>query len=277
VAQAKLAYPAAATLEPAWTANLDTGGFPTLLPLPGGGLVVSTRSGLIGVAETGEVLWQRTANVNALDWVLVGDRLVATMPGERETVWSMDREGAVPWLSVAGGRLAVSGDRVLAYDSNGICLLDPETRATKLWVRLPGGFPGYADLISLPDGSVLVTHKTVSGGSLIAFNADGSLRWRRAYSDLVPGRKRLFTTNDRAYLAVETHATSSSQVVLYEIDLDSAELVRLFIGGTRYATPAHTWTVVLGDLFVVHIGGTGTIALDPQRARETALNEGTAD
>lgn len=272
-----MARPAPATIEPAWQVELDTGGFPTLLPLPGGGLVISTRTGLIAVSETGQILWQQETVVAILDWVWLQDQLIATMPGESRTVWTIDRTGATPWVSVAGGQLTISQGQILAYNHAGIYLLDPQKQATKLWMDLPGGFPGYDDLAALSDGTVLVTHKTISGGSLIVINADGTLRWRRAYGDLVPGRKHLFAANDRAYLAVETHATSSSTVHLYEVELDSAELVRLFTAGTRYSTPAHTWQVMLDDRFIIHVDNTGTVALDPTDARQTESNQVTIE
>jgi len=268
-----LAYPAPASLEPAWQVELDAGGFPTLLPLPGGGLVVSTSTSLVAISETGEILWEQEAPVAALDWALLQDQLIATMPGESKTVWTIDRTEAVPWVSVAGGRLAVSQGRLLAYNHTGIFVLDPQTQATTLWMHLPGGFPGYDDLAALSDGTVLVTHKTISGGSLMVLNADGTLRWRRAYSDLVSGRKYLFAVNDRAYLAVETHATSSSTVLLYEIELDDAKLVRLFTAGTRNNTPAHAWQMAFDDRLIIHVGSTGTLALDPISARQAVLDE----
>ena len=161
------------------------------------------------------------------------------------------------------------------YPRGQLCSRRREVRTRRS--LLPGGFPGYDDLVSLPDGSVMATHKTISGGSLVFLSAVGTVRWRRAYSDLLPGRKRLFVSGDRAYLAVETHATSSSQVALYEVDLDGEKLVRLFTGGTRSNTPAHTWQVMSRDRFVVHIGSAGTIALDPETASQAALGEGTKD
>ena len=64
-----------------------------------------------------------------------------------------------------------AGDRVLAYDKEGIHRLDPETRSAEWLYALPGGFPGYGDVVALPDGSVLVTHRDAAGGTLIALAA----------------------------------------------------------------------------------------------------------
>ena len=42
--------------EAAWEIKLDASGFSTLLPLPGGGVVVSFREQMFGVSPQGELL-----------------------------------------------------------------------------------------------------------------------------------------------------------------------------------------------------------------------------
>jgi len=163
-----------ATGDALWEARPDVGGFPILLPLPGGGVVVSTRSRMAALSADGDLLWSTDIKAQASDWVRFGQALIVTLPGVRETVWSIDREGAVPWDAGVGGRLAVAGGRLLAYDADGIHLLDPEERTARVWYPLPDGYPGYDDILALPGGGVLITHHDLAGGTLIALDAQGA-------------------------------------------------------------------------------------------------------
>ena len=259
---------AGSSLEPAWQTKLDRVGFPTLIPLPGGGVLVSTRRGVLGVSPDGNLLWKREAPTWVTDWALVGDRLI--LSGADGTTWVVGEEGPVPWAAAAGGHLAVSvsGDRVLAYDEEGIHRLDPEARSAERLYALPGSFPSYGDVVALSDGSVLVAHRDTAGGTLIVLAADGTLRWRRSYAGLLTGQRRLLVLGDRVYLMSKHSMASSGEVSIYEVDVERAELVRIFVGGSRDPSLADTWAAEIGgDRLLIQIGGTGMLALDVPAAR----------
>jgi hypothetical protein len=256
-------------LESLWVTELEVGGFPVLMPLPGGGVVVSTRQGMAAISSTGEVLWQREAATVALDWILLDDELIVTTPGSGDTLWSVGRSGAIAWEISVGGRLAVTGGGLLAYDTGAIWRLNPSERSAELWHALPGGYPGYDEILATSSGGVLVTHRAVSGGSLLALDADGALRWRRSYPRELWGQKQLLVLDGRAYVVSQSSLTAGSAVSVYEVDLERGALHRIFAGGSRQSGRPDTWTSAFGvDRLLVNIGGTGMVALDPRAASE---------
>ena len=169
----------AAPIELIWRVELEGYVFPSLLPLPGGRVMVHTQNKMTGLAASGIRLWERDAALWAIDHQWAGDQLI--LAGADGAIWSMGPRYAVEWDAQVGGRMAASGTHLLSYDNQGIHRLDAKTRSSELIYSLPRGLPGHVDLALLPDGSALATHRDMSGGSLIALEPDGTLQWRRSY------------------------------------------------------------------------------------------------
>jgi hypothetical protein len=265
---------AASLPQAAWQIEIDGAIFPDMAPMPGGGVAVLTRRKMAGISPAGELLWEREAALWSCDWVLSGDQLVVT-DGIGE-IWTVTEEGAAAWESKAGGHLAVTdpGEHVLSYDEQGIHRLDLEARATELIYALPGTFPAYAEIVALPGGEVLVVHEDADGASLSLLSAEGALRWRRGLPDDQRGTRQLLGLDGDAYLVSEAYTSASSEVSVYWIDLERAELVRILVGGSRSPRPTDTWAVDAGDgRMLLHIGGTGMAVLDTSVSREAAASQ----
>jgi outer membrane protein assembly factor BamB len=263
------AAPQTALIEPIWRVELEGIVFPSLLPLPGGGLIVLTQSKMVGLSASGIRLWERATRLWSVDQAWTDELLVLT--GSNGAIWSMGTRTAVEWDLRVGGHLAQSSVNLLSYDNQGIHRLDLESRSSELIYVLPRGLPGHIDLALLPDGSALATHRDMSGGSLIALAPDGSLQWRRSYPVTFREQKELLTLGNRAYLLSQVYGVSDSILTIHEIDVENVELVPLFRSGSRDPDPRNSWFSPLEDERVLlHISGTGMLVLDLQAAREAA-------
>jgi outer membrane protein assembly factor BamB len=263
------AAPQTAPVEPAWRVELDGIVFPSLLPLPGGGVIVYTQNKMIGLGVSGIRLWEREAPLWSIDEAWLYDQLV--LAGASGAIWSVGTRTFVEWDAQVGGNLAQSQAGMLSYDNQGIHRLDTRTRSSELIYALPRGLPGHVDIALLPDGSALATHRDMSGGSVIALKPDGTLRWRRSYPVTFREQRELLTCNDRAYLITQVYGLSDSTFYIHEIAVENAELVPLFMTGSRDPNPKNTWFAPLDqDRVLLHISGTGMLAVDLQAAREEA-------
>ena len=261
--------------EERWEIKLDAGGFSTLMPLPSGGVVVSFREKMFGVSPQGELLWQHDAITRGFDWELTDGQLIVSTPGAEGAIWRIDESGPIELTEQTNGRPAIAGDRIWVYDEDGIYRLNSETPDAELMYALPIGFLRLGDVVGLPDGGVLVAHTDVLDRRLIALNADGSLRWQRSYSDILRGRQHLLMLKEHAFLVTQYDTNSISEVSIFAIDLSSAELTRIFIGGSRNPVGEETRVSVLDDdRVLINIGGDVLALLDTRIAIE-AVSQGT--
>jgi len=256
------------SLESIWKIKRETRGTPTLMPLPGGGVAVAVRGQMFGLSPSGRSLWEQEFNGRPFDWALVGERLIFTLEGRDGPVWSIDRSGPVAWKAPIGGRLVIAGDHVLVYAADGICRLDPDTLSAERLVTLPSGSPSSGDIVALPDGGLLVAHQDAYDRRLIALNDDGTVRWQRSHSDILRGRQQFLTLGDRPFLVSENNATSSSgEIAVFAVDMNSAELARIFTGGSREFLPGFASAFGVGDgRMLINVGGGRLVMLDTQLA-----------
>jgi murein DD-endopeptidase MepM/ murein hydrolase activator NlpD len=131
---ANAATPALVSL---WQTRVAGTGFPTLMPLPRGGVVVSLRRQMSGLSPRGTLLWARENAPGVFDWALVGDRLLVSTLESEHPMWSVDRSGPRVGAAQVGGYLAVAGDQAWVYGVYGVYQLDLETLATELVYALP--------------------------------------------------------------------------------------------------------------------------------------------
>jgi len=246
--------------EPIWSIKLDRIGAPTLLPLPGGGVMASLRRGCYGVSAAGDLLWEADGLVRLIDWTFFADELVFTTRGGEAMVWSVGQAGPVGWPAGVTGRMASAGNRLTAYGREGIFRLDPETRQAELLYALPTAFPDVGDMVALTDGRLLVAHTDLRDRRLIMLNADGSLRWERSYSNASRGEPHLQVVSGRVYLLLNDYG---GELAVFAVDTVAATLTRIFIGGTRSPQRTETWVSPMGaGRMLINIGGGSLVALD---------------
>ena len=252
-----------------WKIERETRGTPTLMPLPDGGVAVAVLGQMFGLSPQGRLLWEQDTISRPFDWVLMGERLIFTLEGRDGPVWSIDRSGPMEWKAPISGRPVIAGNRIFVYATDGIYRLDSETLSAERLVALPRGAPRSGDIVALPDGGLLVAHQDIYDRRLIALNDDGTLRWERSNSDILQGRQRLLMLAGHPFLVSENNTTSSSdEIAVFAIDVNSAELARIFTGGSRDSIPGSASAFVVGDdRILINIGGR-LVMLDTRLALE---------
>jgi outer membrane protein assembly factor BamB len=251
-----------------WKTRHETRGTPTVMRLPGGGVAVAVRDQLYGLSPEGRLLWEQEFTGRPFDWALMGERLILTLNGSDGPVWSIDQSGPQAWRAPISGQLVIAGNRIFAYAGDGIYRLNTETLAAELLYALPRGFSNSGDVVALPDGGLLVAHQDVYDGRLIVLNDDGTLRWERSYSNILRGRQRLLMLGGRPFLLSENGTASASNAVsVYAVDLNDAELARVFTAGSRDYVPEGRSAFVVGDDgILVEVGGGRFVMLDTRSA-----------
>jgi hypothetical protein len=254
---------------PIWNIKLDGAGGATLMPLPGGGVAASFRQQLYGISSAGVVLWELDAGVRVFDWILGDDQLIFSMLGEDDSTWTVGAGEPKALAAQISGHLAIVGDQVWVYGEDGIYRLNPETRSSELLYALPRATLRLGDMVALPDGGVLVVHVDPFDKRLIALNAEGTLRWQLSFSHFARYQQKLLVLNGRAYLVSYNSSHSLSEVSIYAIDLNSAKLIRIFTGGSRYPLPGETWAFPVGEnSLLINIAGGNMAVLDLRTAIE---------
>jgi murein DD-endopeptidase MepM/ murein hydrolase activator NlpD len=257
--------------ESLWAVDLDPVGAPALLPLPGGGVVLSVSKRMFAFSADGSPLWEEEVPERPVDWALADERLVFSTQGRDGSLWTIDTSGPVHWEAPLSGRPIVAGDQLWFYDHDGLYRLNAETQRSELVYALPSSFMGLGDMIALPDGGLLLAHRDRFDERLIALDAAGRVRWERSYGGLIQGKPSLLALDGRPYLMSEHMGNASSTISIYSIDLEGAELRHIFSGGSRAPDPNLTWAAAAGDgLILIHIGGGSLAALDPLAAPEVA-------
>jgi len=179
-------------LEPIWKIPLDSFRTPTLLPLPGGGVVVSIGDRLLGVSSVGKVLWQHDPVPRPMDWLLVNEQLIMTTIWKNDPIWTIDEDGPTAWPVQLSGHLAVNQEQLWIYAEDGLYLLNTEQLSAELVYALSNGMMHLGDMIALPDGSLFLTHSDIYDKRLMLIESDGELRWQRSFSGVFQGEPSLF-------------------------------------------------------------------------------------
>ncbi|HSM56704.1 MAG TPA: M23 family metallopeptidase [Candidatus Sulfomarinibacteraceae bacterium] len=259
---------AAPAAIPLWDIDFHNfSGAPVLVPIPGGGVAYATRGHMVGLSAIGAILWRHPFEAQIMDWRMVGDQVVLSAPGPGPSLWTLTPDGPSPWPADASGPLAQAGDDLYAYTGRGVFRLDPATSSAALFYALPDGLISQGDILALPDGGLLVAHMDAGGRRLLALDGDGTLRWERAYADLLGGRPHLFLAGDRPFLLSEHSSDGWGLASLYAINSGQAALTHIFSGGTRMPISGRTWAEAPGpNQILINIGGGSVVSLDPQAA-----------
>jgi hypothetical protein len=252
-------------LQPLWQQQMDLVlGTPTLLPLPGGGLIVGTRQHLFGLDAAGKVVWHQPTAGRLIDWAETdGGLYVATRGGDSD-LWWLTAAAAQPWATGDSGYLAQIGAQVWFYTGTGLYRLDGVAE-TAVWLHpLPSHRPTANSLVALAEGGGLLLQGNAEDKRLLAFDADGSLRWQRSLPRTINGRLQLTRLGNQPYLLVEENRGSHSQIMIYQINPIQAELIHILSGGTRAAKPHDTWLLAGSGHLLLNIGGGHLVAIQQQ-------------
>jgi len=251
---------------PRWEVDVGTTGLPTLLPLPGGGVLLLVRQWLIAISDEGTELWRAELPARPFRWATTPGLLAITTDNETAGLWTIDQDGLTPWQT-PGGLPAINNGNVWVYTASGLYQLNQQTGAADWLLSLSAGFLHDGAITALPDGGVLLVHTDLFDRRLIALSGDGSLRWERSLREIGAGDVALVVNNGRVYLLTQT-ANNTSAVTIFAVDLEGPHLERLFVGGSRTPRPAETWVAPGEDWLLVNIGGGHLVAWQPLTAQD---------
>lgn len=193
--------------------------------------------------------------------------MIFTTSGQDTDLWTIDESGPTAWAAQISGLPVISGDGLFVYDQEGVYRLDPETRSAELLYALPRASPELGDMVALPDGGLLLAHTDWYDRRLIALDNDGTLRWQRSFSDVAPGQPRLHLLDSQPYMLLQNDTAYATDIAIFAIEMDRAELTHIFTGGTRTPRPQDTSAFAIdNDRLLLNIGGGSMVALDAQLA-----------
>jgi outer membrane protein assembly factor BamB len=248
-----------------WTLDLGLGSPLTLAPLPGGGVLGSTPSATVVISSQGAARRLGEFTGGIIDWTYAGSALVALAD---DRVWSIEPDRATSWEVPFDGRRIVASQQPFVYASDGLYRLDLAGRSAELVYSLPRGLGRSGDLAKLPDGGHLLAHSDPADSRLIAFAADGRLRWERSLRNLGSGPIRLLAADEHMLAVVGFDVGNSGGFDIYRVDPDDGDLLRLFSGGTRASGSGAPELWLTGTSVLIGVTGVGLISWDPQTAMD---------
>lgn len=264
-----LADEAVPNLTERWSVAGSGADVPQLLPLPGEGIVTAVSDQLTAYSAEGERLWRLQIDSRPLSWAATDTHLILATAGQDGQLWLLDGTEGVPLPTAVNGHI-VGGEQPFIYADDGLYRLDAEAGLAELVYPLATPV-SQGDVLALADGSVLIAHTDVDDRRLLLFNAEGSLRWERSFAAVLDGRQQLVVVDDDVYVLSEVRQGSASQVLLHQLDLETAVLTHIFSGGTRAAQPG-TWAFAPdADHLAVNIGGGDLLLIVPETAVAAAL------
>lgn len=259
----------ALTFTPLWEVDVDVTGLPTLLSLPGGGVLLLARQQVIAISADGAELWRAELPARPFRWLPTPDQLIITTTDEANGLWTADQEGITGWPT-PGGHPALVNSAVWIYANGGVYRLNQRTQAADWLLPLPTGFLPDGDMVARPDGGALLLHVDLFDRRLIALDGDGRVQWERSLRGIPAGEVGLVVGGDgRVYLTAQTSRNETGQLTLYAIDVANPHLTRLLVGGAPLSFTSNTWATPAGDLLLLNIGGHYLAALNPLLALET--------
>ncbi|MBT3389039.1 MAG: peptidoglycan DD-metalloendopeptidase family protein [Chloroflexi bacterium] len=257
-----------------WERELSSALQLSLMPLPGGGILVSdAQGGMTAISTTGETMWREPDATGITNWIHFKDTLIFTT---NTTLWAGNAEGAVIWEEAPTGIPVAAGNQLWLYAADGIYRLDIEQRTAQHVYTLSAGFANQRAALGLSNGGLLLAHTDTHDRRLLSLNANGSLVWEYSISGLVEGTPEIFTLNGEIYaLFAPTNGAAGSynEISVFWIDPNNGEMLRIFQSGSRNNNPLTTWAIPIRDRqLLIHIEGAGMLLFDPQAARQRMEN-----
>lgn len=246
-----------------WAVDLDMVGFPVLIPLPQGGVILSAWDEMAALSQNGQLLWQVEDFDRLLDWAVVGDQLVLSTIGRGQSLWIVDRTGFKPWQGLMGGVLSPQNNEAYLFNDSGLHRVDPGDDSHETITEWPQDTLRSSDILVLEGGRILLAYVSRSDRRLILYDDEGNLVWQRALPDSFPGRPTLLSVDERPYLAIHDISSDAGSISIFAIDPELAGLTHLFTGGTRTPAAGQTSFHSAGEArLLINIGGGHLVALD---------------
>jgi len=251
--------------QPVWTADLGVNGAPALWPLPGGGVVAGLGTRLWALAD-GAILWQADVGARPSAHAATDEGLLVATTGSEGAVWALTAANSPQKLADFSGYPVVSGSATWLIGTDGVYQLADGT--PELALPLPTSALRGQTAVALPGGGLLLAHP--ADRRLIALNADGTVRWERAYTGQLDSDVTLLAVGDGLVLAAQGPAGAGRELKIFAVDGVTAVLTHLFTGGTRSGGWGDMWATAVGDKLLLNTGGGSLLALDPQTAQALA-------
>ncbi|MBE2223207.1 MAG: peptidoglycan DD-metalloendopeptidase family protein [Anaerolineae bacterium] len=250
-----------------WEFELAGSSRSDLLPLPNGGVMVIQGKNMTGLSADGAVLWQDDGGKRPFAWTLTTDSLIYTLSGADSGAWTASTSEPPQQLFAKTGYPITVGENVWLYASDGIYRLNPDN--SELIYALPAANLNFSTITPLPAGGALVLHTDPHDRRLLAFNADGSLRWNLSVAALPSGPVELVATDEQSMLFITSSDGNNLQTNLYTINPQNGDLTHIFNGGSRPFSSNDTW-IAQADTsrLLINNAGGAILSLDPQQALE---------
>lgn len=233
-----------------WELDLESRGSPVLYALPGGGVLVTMRTMLWGISAAGEVMWQVDVAERPFSWAQSDNQIVFTTGGDDGAAWQVSGDQPPQKIADITGLPVLTQDSLWIYAQNELYHLDlaaDADTAVSVVYTFPSTFFPRSGIAALPDGGVVLAHSDRFDQRLLAFNADGSLRWERSFADLRAGNSQLLQLDGRPFLVNwQLQGSSTTLVDVYELEMETAVLNHIFSGGTR-TSAFNSWAIVPND------------------------------
>jgi outer membrane protein assembly factor BamB len=261
-------------IDPLWRLEIEMAGAYALIPLPNGGIIVSTRSSMRAISQAGEVLWRSDPTAGIIDWVYVDGALMMITKDSDAAIWLVDERGASAWTVSIKGHRVVASEEPFIYAEDGVYSIDLDAQSAELFYSLPEGFARSGDMVELPEGGFIVAHTDLGDKRLIALDASGALGWERSIASLSARRIDLMTLGGRTYMLTEYSLGRSTGIDIFHVNLDDGALRRVFSGGTRIPSSGISADASRDELLLINIAGVGIVAFDPELALEASAGGG---
>ena len=250
-----------------WEIDVEGIGRPSLLPLPGGGVLVLMPRTWTAVSAAGEQLWERSAPGAVSDWIQMDETLVLALRGVEGGIWRVDRTGMEMRVAEITGRLAVLDETLFIYDGEGVYRFMAGSEDVELIYALPHAYPRLGDIVVNTAGDLVLAHSDRGDRKVMALSVEGNVLWEGSIAALPSGDPRLVEADGRVYLELWNSTSRENQLQLYAVSEGGEVLRQVFQGGTRTPFPAGAWLEVLSDeRLLIRIGGGGMALLDPAQA-----------
>lgn len=259
-------------LEASWSVELSISGNHELIPLPGGGVILSTNQGLIGISAEGDMLWEENTLTEMTWWSMSGDSLLLTVDNEQPSIWQVSSSTEPQILLERDAKVLKMGSEYLFYSESGLSMYDPESGSVREIYQLPQPDPGIGSMIQLPNGSALIVHTDIYDRRLIEIGMAGDLQWEKSYADYGSGEADVFLSDYGPIITVRKIAARFGVISALILDEEKAEMMTLFEGGPVSSFPAKTWAHMIdGKRLLLNIGGSWMVLIDIQLALEAVI------
>jgi hypothetical protein len=264
-------------LESLWSIELERSTSNSLIPLPNGGVAISSGGKLVAFSDMGELTWYEGTFPPIQSWDLMDEILYLTTTGDNPGLWVVRPLTRPELLAQTGGLIAPSDDLIWIYNDLGISIFDINSRQLNPIHTLPTAFPALGAMEVLPSGELLLLHTDIYDRRLMVFNTSGSLEWERSFSSFLTGQPILLEVGGQPLLIAQDTSSQTSEVVVFSLDSAEQSLLRILEAGTRNLYSRATWGVSIdGGKLLLNIGGSHLLLLDPSIAVDEVSNSPTS-